>query len=236
MEIRLQKRIADSGYCSRRAAEALMEEGKVSVNGKVVTKMGSKVTEDDVIEVRGKKLKFSSEKITIALHKPADVITSKSDPHHKNTVMGLLPPEYQHLKPVGRLDKDSEGLLLLSSDGELIQRLTHPKFGHEKVYEVLVKGFVKENELRVLETGKLKLDDKLLQPMYYKVLNSKDRKTWLELRLKEGRNRQIRRVLDALGFPVVYLKRISIGKLRLGDIPKGAYRVLGPSDLEKLKT
>lgn len=234
MEIRLQKRIADSGFCSRRAAEDLMQKGKVKVNGKVVTTLGSKVVESDKIEVDGKKLKFATENITLAFHKPAGVITSKRDPHHKNTVMDLLPSEYQNLKPVGRLDKDSEGLLLLSSNGELIQRLTHPKFGHEKTYEVLVKGLVKADKLRVLETGKMKLDDKLLQPMFYRVLNSKDRKTWLELKLTEGRNRQIRRVLDALGFPVVYLKRTAIGQLPLGDLAKGEYRLLTSSDLEKL--
>ena len=229
MEIRLQKRIAESGFCSRRAAELLISSGKVKVNGKTITVLGSKVTETDSIEVKGKRLKFTNEKITIALNKPAGYITSKSDPYHNKTIMDLLPPEYRHLKPVGRLDKESEGLLLLSNDGELIEKLTHPRYGHEKTYEVLVKGIPSPNDLAVLRTEKLILDDKPLQAMQFKILKkTKDRKTWIELKLKEGRNRQIRRILDQLGFPVVYLKRTAIGELSLKGIPKREFIILPP--------
>ena len=227
MEIRLQKRIADSGYCSRRKAEALMEAGKVKVNGKVITKMGTKVDPKDKIEVEGKTLKQIKEHTTIALHKPSDYITSKSDPHHSKTVMDLLPKELQHLKPAGRLDKESEGLLILSSDGELIQKLTHPSAEHKKTYEVLVKGKPTEKELFPLTSGKLKLDNYTLNPMQFRILKStKDRKTWIELKLTEGRNRQIRRVMDQLGFPVIYLKRTQIDSHKLGDLEKGGYRNL----------
>lgn len=233
MQIRLQKRIAESGHCSRRKAEELISAGKVKVNGKSITELGVKVSEEDQIQVGRKVLKFNNEKITVMLHKPEDTLCSKSDPHHNKTVMDLLPPELQHLKPVGRLDKDSEGLLLLSSDGELIQKLTHPKHEHRKHYEVLSKGYVQDANLAVLQKGKFKLDGYQLNPMDVKITRrTKDRKTWLDIILNEGRNRQIRRVMDAIGFPVIYLRRIAIGQLQLGRLKKGAHKVLTEKEIQ----
>ena len=233
MEIRLQKRIADSGYCSRRKAEALMEAGKVKVNGKVVTKLGTKVSASDSVEVSGKKIQDKAV-LTIALHKPEGYICSKGDPHHSQTIMDLLPPDLKHLKPAGRLDKDSEGLLILSSDGELIQKLTHPRHGHTKFYEVLVKGRPKETDLFSLKKGGIKLDGYPINPITYKIVKStKDGKTWVELLLTEGRKRQIRRVMDYLGFPVLYLRRMKIGALPLGELHKGAYKILSEEEIQK---
>ena len=204
------------------------------MNGKVVTEMGTKVKESDTITVNRKVLHFNDEKITLMLHKPSGHITSRRDPHHSETVMDLLPKEYQQLKPVGRLDKESEGLLLLSNDGALIQKLTHPKHEHQKTYEVLVKGYVQDKHLKALGSGKLKLDGYTLNPMEGSLIRrTKDRKTWIELVLNEGRKRQIRRVMDELGFPVVYLKRIAIGQLKLGKLKKGDFKVLSDSDLKK---
>jgi pseudouridine synthase len=204
-----------------------MEAGKVKVNGKVITKMGTKVSPKDKIEVEGKTLKTIKEHTTILLHKPSGYITSRSDPYHSKTVMDLLPKELQHLKPAGRLDKESEGLLILSSDGKLIQELTHPSASHIKTYEILVKGKPTEKDLFPLTSGKLKLDDYTLNPMEFRILKStRDRKTWVELKLTEGRKRQIRRVMDQLGFPVVYLKRTQIDSHKLGKIEKGEYRTL----------
>lgn len=234
MEIRLQKRIADAGYCSRRKAETLIEGGKVKVNGEVQKTLGTKVKESDTIEVSGTKLKFSETHVTIAMNKPAGLITSKSDPKNKETIMSLLPKNLQSLKPAGRLDKESEGLLILSTDGELIQKLTHPKFGHTKTYEVLVKGIAEEQNLAILRLGKLKLDEYKLNPMQYRILKkTRDRKTWIELKLDEGRKRQIRRVMDLIGFPVVYLKRTKIGTLELGKIEKGEFKILDEKEIEK---
>ncbi|MBU0981252.1 rRNA pseudouridine synthase [Patescibacteria group bacterium] len=231
MQIRLQKIIADSGLCSRRKAEELIESGKVKLNGKVVTRLGTKAEETDKIEVNGVLVTQPSKKITIALFKPEGYITSKSDPHHSQTIMDLLPKELSYLKPAGRLDKDSEGLLILSSDGELIQRLTHPSAGHTKTYMVRVKGFPKPQNLAPLSSGKLKLDGYLLNPMEFHILSVKDGKTWIRLRLTEGRNRQIRKVLDSLGYPVIYLKRTEIGKLQLGNMKKGEYKELSEKDI-----
>ncbi len=234
MEIRLQKRIADCGYCSRRKAEDLIVDGKVKVNGKVVTKLGTKVSPEDKVQIGDKTLSLPKEQITIALHKPADYITTKSDPHHNKTVMDLLPKELQHLKPAGRLDKESEGLLILSTDGELIQKLTHPGHKHTKTYEVKVKGIATSRALAPLTTNKLKLDKYQLNPMQFEIMRTtKDRKTWIRLILSEGRKRQIRRVMDSLGFPVIYLRRTEIGDLTLENLDKGDYRILTKSECSK---
>ncbi|MFT7183721.1 MAG: 23S rRNA pseudouridine2605 synthase [Oceanicoccus sp.] len=229
---RLNKAIADSGLCSRRKADEFIKQGLVKVNGKL-PKMGQKVLSTDKITVKDKKLKQFDE-MSIMLHKPAGLITSKGDPHNKNTVMSILPNNMRHLKPAGRLDKDSEGLLILSSDGNFIQKITHPKFKHTKTYEIIVKGYVKEDELFQLTTGKLKLDGYALNPMKFEIMGTlKGRKTRISLVLTEGRKRQIRRVMDHLGFPVILLKRTHIGTLDLGTLPIGEHRVLSPAELYK---
>ena len=235
-KIRLQKAIADSSATSRRKAEDLIVAGKVTVNGKTITKLGSKVSPEDKITVNGKALRRNKENVTIMLNKPANVLTSKSDPHHKNTVMGLLPKQFAHLKPAGRLDKESEGLLILTSDGDLIQKLTHPKNKHIKTYEVLVKGNPADEHLTALGSGTLKLDNYALNPMEFKILKKVpagrgQSKTWIRLQLSEGRKRQIRRVMDMLGFPVVYLRRTEIGKLDLGNLEKGDFRILTEEEI-----
>ena len=210
----------------------LIDEGKVLVNGKR-PKIGQKVSTSDQIEVRGKMLP-THKAMTIMMNKPAGLITSMSDPHNKNTVMTLLPKNLRHLKPAGRLDKDSEGLLILSSDGDLIQKLTHPQHGHTKTYEVLVKGYPKIQRLIPLGSGKLKLDGYELNPMDFKILGTlKSGKTRIRLALTEGRKRQIRRVMDHLGFPVIYLRRTHVGTLGLGSLPTGEFRELSEADLTK---
>lgn len=228
---RLQKRIASSGLCSRRAAERLIEEGRVKVNGKRVIQHGVQVSEEDVIEVKGRVLRFGEEKITIALNKPVDTVSTRKDPFGAQTVMDLLPKNLQHLNPVGRLDKNSEGLLLLTSDGDLLLRLTHPRYEHSKTYEVGVEGQVKETVLKKLNKG-LDLDGTWLQAMKSQILRQEEQRTWLEMVLKEGRKRQIRRVMEALGHPVFSLKRTAIGKLELGHLKKGSYRVLTEKELK----
>lgn len=231
--MRLNKFIASTGYCSRRKADELIEAGKVRVNGKD-PELGQQVSEADKITVNGKAIRQPKNKVHIMFHKPAGYITTKSDPHHNQTVMKLLPKEFQNLKPAGRLDKESEGLLILSNDGEYIQKLTHPKHKHTKTYEVLVKGWFKPEQLEPLKNGTLKLDGYTLNPMDYEILSSTDdRKTWVRLTLTEGRKRQIRRVMDQLGYPVIYLKRVSIGQLRLGKLPKNDYQILTEEDVRK---
>jgi len=228
--IRLNKAIADTGYCSRRKADDLIAAGKVTVNGKK-PQLGQRVSPSDEIQIGRKKL-TQKEVLTVMLHKPAGVITSKSDPHHNRTVMTLLPKGLQHLKPAGRLDKESEGLLILSSDGPLIQRLTHPKHGHTKTYEILVKGHAKEERLQTLKKG-MSLDGKTLNPMPFEILGTLKNKTRIRIILTEGRKRQIRRVMDQLGHPVIYLKRTKIGQLDLGSIPSGKFQELSSEEISK---
>lgn len=236
---RLHKVIAASGLCSRREAEELIARGRVHVNGKRVQTMGVKVTPRDKIEVDGRALPEKSAPLTLALHKPRGVLTSKSDPFHNQTVMDLLPVECRHLNPIGRLDKDSEGLLLFTSDGALLERLTHPKYGHEKTYEVLVHGAVQESDLELIRKGPIHLDGYLLRPMKARLLsqetvNSGKTYTWLEMKLKEGRKRQIRRVMELLGYPVARLIRTAIGKVYLDELPSGKTRSLNEAELQEL--
>lgn len=231
-DTRLNKAIADHGYCSRRKADELIDAGKVTVNGEPA-QTGQRVSSSDVIAINGKPLAQKAV-LTIMMNKPAGLVTSKGDPHNQNTVMSVLPKEWQHLKPAGRLDKDSEGLLILSSDGDFIQKLTHPKNGHTKTYEIVVKGHPRDEQLEPLYEGKLRLDGYTLNPMVYKIQGRlKGGKTRIRLILTEGRNRQIRRIMDQIGFPVIYLRRIGIGKLALDDLPLGESRELTPSDLSK---
>ncbi len=230
MPIRINKAIADAGFCSRRKADELIASGKVTINGEIA-KIGQMVKSKDCIRINNKLLK-KHEQITLMLNKPAGIITSKSDPHHKMTVMSLLPKELQHLKPAGRLDKESEGLLILSSDGDIIQKLTHPKHAHKKIYEIIVKGHAKTSDLEVLGLGKLKLDGYTLKAMKFRIMGKvKNGKTRISLELSEGRNRQIRRVMDKLGFPVLYLRRTQIGSLHLKNLPSGHYKILSQEEL-----
>ena len=145
--------------------------------------------------------------------------------------MDLLPRELQHLNPVGRLDKNSEGLLLLSSDGDLLLRLTHPRYEHSKTYEVGVEGMVDEHVLQTLSEG-MELDGEQFQPMEAKILREDEKRTWLELILKEGRKRQIRRIMEVLGYPVFFLKRTAIGKLELGHLKKASHRILTEKEIK----
>ncbi len=229
---RLQKRIAETGLCSRRMAEEWIKKGRISVNGDLVTEFGTKVSPDDQILVDGRPLPAASKLVTLMLNKPRGVLSSRFDPHHESTVMNLLPSHLRHLKPVGRLDIDSEGLLLLSSDGQLIQELTHPRFEHKKTYKVLIKRTPSPSELSMMREGNLQLDGYQLKPMKVSILKETQEGTWLKMILGEGRNRQIRRVLEMLGHPVVRLKRIALGNLNLGTLALGSHKILTDSELE----
>lgn len=231
MTERLHKRIASSGYCSRRMAERLIAEGEVEVNGKIVTEMGVQVTEKDKITVEGTKLKFTDEKVTIMMNKPQGIVTTRNDPMGEETVMDLLPRQFQHLNPVGRLDRESEGLLLLTTDGDLLLHLTHPRYEHEKTYEVGLYGTVEPTTLEALAEG-VELDGKKLAPMHASVLREEGHRTWVEVILREGRKRQIRRVMEQFGHTVFALRRVAVGKLKLGDLKTGAYRVITPKEIK----
>ncbi len=230
---RLQKIIAHAGICSRRKAEQYIAEGRVRVNGKPVTQAGLKVDPDQaVITVNGKPLQ-KEKKIYILLHKPRGYVTTLSDPQGRSIVMDLLPEIKERLFPVGRLDLDSEGALLLTNDGALANRVLHPRFEVKKTYETTVKALPKKSDLRRLEQGII-LDGQKTWPARLRLVKAKKGAAVIEIIIHEGKKRQVRKMLKAIGHPVVRLKRTAYGKLRLGTVSSGTYRFLSKNDIKKL--
>ena len=225
MEIRLQKWLSQSGVASRRKAEELILAGDVAVNGITITELGARAdTTCDNVTVRGRPCQLISAKIYIALHKPDGVVTTVSDQFNRRTVMDLLPagtPCY----PVGRLDYDSSGLILMTNDGEFAQRLTHPKHGVTKTYIATVKGIPTREALAAFRNG-LMVDGQLTSPCEVEVTNKKEPNAKLRIRLQEGRNRQVRKMCEAIGHPVVSLKRVEVGPVKLGNLGRGEWRYL----------
>ncbi|MDK2881934.1 MAG: rRNA synthase [Bacillota bacterium] len=232
MEERLQKIIARAGLASRRQAEQLIVQGRVQVNGRVVTELGTKADpERDTITVDGRELP-SPHRVYYLLHKPRGYITTVRDPQGRPTVIDLLPARTR-LFPVGRLDLDSEGLLLLTNDGELAYLLTHPRFGVEKVYEVWVRGYLAPEDLEVLKHGVL-LEDGPARPAKVEVLGTWQKGARLSVTMLEGRKREVRRLFGSLGFEVERLIRRRLGPLKLGNLPAGHARPLTPQEVAAL--
>jgi pseudouridine synthase len=233
---RLQKLIARAGLASRRAAEELITGGKVSVNGHVITELGAKADPStDRITVNGRPLQMPSGPATVVLlHKPRGVMTTRHDPEGRTTVLDLLPKNLQHLHPVGRLDYDTSGVLLLSDDGDLTHALTHPSHQVEKVYEVRVRGKVEEKTLDRLRRG-VKLEDGPTAPCHVRVKAVTERNTLLEIALREGRNRQVRRMLEAVGHLVSSLRRVRFAGVALEGLPPGEHRLLLPAEVHQLR-
>jgi len=225
---RLHKLIANAGLCSRRRAEELLRDGLVSVNGQPA-QLGDKADPSrDAIAVAGKPLAAPPEPLVLLLNKPMGVLCSCSDPHGRPTVLDLLPPELRQnsgLHPVGRLDADSRGALLLSNQGDLTLRLTHPRYGHRKTYRVWVEGQPSAAALGRWRRG-IRLDGQATQPVGVRVLKTTGDATWLEVVMGEGRNRQIRRTAALLGHPVRDLQRLAIGTVELGRLGEGEWRRL----------
>lgn len=231
---RLQKVMARAGVASRRACEKIIQEGRVKVNGQVVTELGVRVTPGvDEVTVDGKPLKL--EPLTyILLHKPAGYVTTVRDPQGRPTVMDLVRGVNVRLFPVGRLDYDSSGLLLLTNDGELANALTHPRYGAEKKYRVLVRGAVPEEALKTLRRG-VELSDRPARPKSVSLAGKSGQNTWVEVVLTEGRNRIVRRMLAAVGLDVLELIRVEEAGISLGALPSGRFRHLTPSEVEHLR-
>jgi len=232
---RLQKFMAHAGIGSRRNCEELILQGKVKVNGQLITALGTKIDpEKDEIEVNNKLIKEKEDMIYILLNKPDGYITTRQDPQGRPTVIDLIKHVNKRVYPVGRLDYETEGLLLLTNDGELAFRLTHPKYIINKVYQALVKGKPSNNSLEQLRRGVL-LEDGLTAPAEVKILDKIEDNTLIELTIHEGRNRQVRRMCKAVNHPVLNLKRTKIGSLDLGTIKKGNFRFLTEDELQWLK-
>jgi len=231
---RLQKVLAHAGICSRRKAEELILQGQVEVNDQVVTRLGTKVEpEKDKISVSGKPVDLEK-KIYIAINKPKGYISTVSDTHNRLTVLDLVPRD-QRLYPVGRLDKDTTGLLIMTNDGDLAHRLSHPKFEVEKTYEAVIKGELSRKDIERLQKG-IYLEGRRTAPSKVKILFSQRNRTCLRIAIREGRKRQVRLMLLYVKHPVVELKRVKFGNLSLGNLKPGQWRYLKKDEIGKLKS
>jgi 23S rRNA pseudouridine2605 synthase len=231
---RLQKVLAHAGVESRRAAEALILAGRVSVNGSPVTVLGTKVDpERDLVAVDGRPIPRRVRKVYLLLNKPPGYITTFRDPQNRPTVMELV-SGFPRVYPVGRLDANSEGLIFLTNDGEFANTVAHPRHMLEKEYHVAVPGRVTERDLQALRDG-VEIEGRMTAPARVSVLSSDGRITWLSMAIREGRNRQIRRMLHSLGYRVERLVRVRVGPIWLGSLPRGSYRHLTAAEIRGLK-
>lgn len=232
---RLQKFMARHGIASRRACEEIITSGRVKVNGKQVTELGMVIDPArDKVEVDGRILKRAEQARYILIYKPRGYISSVSDPQGRKKVTDLIPDIKERLYPVGRLDYSSEGLMLLTNDGELAYQLTHPSYNMSKTYRVRVKGIPSNREIEQLSKG-IYLDNYLTKPATFRFIDIREGNALFEITIHEGRNRQIRRMFEKIGYEVIRLKRIKIGDLSLGNLKAGEYRHLLPSEIMRLK-
>ncbi len=231
---RLQKLLAQAGVSSRRAAEELITAGRVAVNGQLVTVLGTKADpERDTITLDGKPVRQASRKVYVLLHKPAGYVTTMKDPQGRPVVTDLLKGAKERLFPVGRLDYNTEGLLLLTNDGTWANTLAHPRHEVEKEYHVRVRGEVSAEQINSLASGVI-LEDGPTAPARVSEIKASDNNTWLSVAIHEGRFRQVRRMCEAVGLSVVRLKRVRYGMLPLGDLKPGEYRVLSEGEARML--
>ncbi len=232
--MRLQRMIALSSELSRRAAEQAIERGDVTVNDEVVTKLGSLVNVyTDIVKLKGQKLIISTKRRYLAYHKPKHMIVTKSDPEGRPTIWDDLKDFKKSLNTIGRLDFDSEGLILLSDDGDFINKLTHPKHEIWKTYRVWVKGRPSNDDIAKLKHGVQIPGGKTL-PATVKVHSREANNSLLEISIREGKNRQVRRMFEAIGYMVRSLKRISIGPVKLSRLAAGKWRELRPDEVQAL--
>ncbi len=235
---RIQKVLSEQGVCSRRAAEQLIRDGRVKLNGRPVG-LGDKMDPAaDLLSVDGQTVRVArkTEKYYYMLHKPRGFITTTSDERGRKTVMELLEDAPVRVYPVGRLDKDSEGLLLLTNDGEFANLLTHPSHGVSKLYRVTVRPHATEEQIIALTDGVTLDDGTTTQPAVIRVLADEPERTVLEMTIREGKNRQIRRMCEAVGLGVIRLRRTAVGAVKLGMLQPGQYRELTPQEVKALRT
>ncbi|HOQ91146.1 MAG TPA: pseudouridine synthase [Candidatus Hydrogenedentes bacterium] len=231
---RLQRYLASCGLGSRRYCETLISAGRVSVNGKIA-ELGAVINpETDTVAVDGKSVTLESRKVYILLYKPADVVTTARDPQGRKTVLDCLREIRERVFPVGRLDADVEGALLLTNDGELAYRLTHPKFGIKKVYHARVAGSISPEAIQRLRRGVL-LEDGPTAPAQVRVLRKSEAWSEIELIIHEGRKREVKRMCASVGHPVLYLRRIAFAGLSLKGLRRGEWRHLNTSEIQDLR-
>lgn len=236
MKERLQKVLAEYGIASRRKCEQLIVEGKVKVNGIFVTELGTKVDKFcDEIELDGRKLTNLDKKIYVLLNKPVGYITSVKDQFNRPVVTDLIKNLKIRIYPVGRLDYDTEGLLILTNDGDLAYKVTHPKHQMNKEYVALVSGVVEDESIDKFKSGLL-IDDYKTAPAILEILKKNKDTSLIKITIHEGKNRQVRKMCETIGHKVIKLKRISIGSISLGKLASGEYRFLNEKEIAYLKT
>lgn len=234
MEERLQKIMARAGVASRRSAEKMILEGRVSINGKRVATLGTKAdpAKDD-IRVDDRLISCEQTKLYLALNKPRGYVTTLHDPQKRSTVADLMAGVGERVYPVGRLDYDSEGLLIMTNDGDFSHRIQHPRFEIPKTYRVKIKGRLSPRHRRMMETG-IELDDGPFKPLCLDVEKENNKSCWLKIKISEGRNRIIRRAFESLGYSVARLIRVSISSVNLEGIKEGEYRNLSAREVASL--
>lgn len=232
-KVRIQKYLSDAGIASRRAAEAAVAEGKVTVNGHPCT-VGQKVDDNDVIVFRGARVtKRNNKKIYIMLNKPRGYVTTNADENGRKCTADLVADLGERVYPVGRLDRDSEGLLILTNDGELANKLMHPRHEIPKIYNVRVRGAVTAEQMDILRSP-LDIDGYKIKPVNVEIIGETEVSTLLRFRLYEGRNRQIRKMCEKAALTVSRLTRVAIGDIAIGDLKPGQYKHLTPAQVDYL--
>jgi len=233
MSVRLQKFLSEAGVASRRASEQIIEAGRVTVNGQVARQLGTKIQPaTDKIAVDGQIVK-SKRKLYLALNKPPGYLCTRSDPEGRKTLAELLPKEWTGLFSVGRLDRQSEGLIFLTNDGDFALKLTHPRYGTRKTYYVSIAGRVEPVMLQKLRDGIMDGPD-LLRADLIRLVSANNTRSVAEVVLSEGKNREIRRLFEAAGLEVLRLKRVQIGRIKLGELPAGKWRTLTETEIKSL--
>lgn len=231
--MRLQKFLAQAGVASRRAAEELIRQGRVEVNGGTA-QLGLSVDPlKDRVRLDGKPVTVRTQRIFLAFYKPRGCVTTVSDPQGRRTVLDFLPDFGARIFPVGRLDYDAEGLLLFTNDGELANRLLHPRYGISKVYDVKIKGHPDEKAIEQLRSG-VRIEEGVTAPAEVEIIRELPNAAWLRITLHQGWNRQIKRMGLSVGHPVLRIRRIAYGPVRLGTLSPGRHRLLGLDEIRKI--
>ena len=234
--MRINKYLASAGLGSRRKCEEFVLQKRVKVNGKVIDNLAFDIAENDKVMIDDKLVSVPRSFTYLIMHKPKGYLTTVSDDRERKTVMELLPEEFKHLMPVGRLDYNSEGLLLFTNDGEMAQKLMRPKNEIVKTYLVKVEGEVSSFDVSEIEKGVTLIDGTKFKKCKVNIKEIKERKTKLEIQITEGKNREIRKIFDKFGYNVIFLKRISIGEIKLGGLTRGTCRLLRPAEIRYLKS
>jgi len=233
--MRLQKYLALCGVASRRASEKLITDGRVAVNGTIITELGTKITAKDTVTFDGKKVTMGENKVYIALNKPAGYLSTASDDRGRRTVIDLVKDDFsERLYPVGRLDYDTEGLIFLTNDGNFTQTVTHPKHNIDKTYEAKIYGKLTEDEIIMLCRG-VDIGGFVTSEALVDIISEQHDKSTVQITIHEGKNRQVRKMFKAVGNNVLKLKRISVGAVKLGNLKSGQWRFLTEREIDILK-